>query len=1494
MRDLLADAVAESILAKLRSGAGFVRVPEAFSPMPISRILSQLTQYVGVRVGVFVDDWPEQSVAGLTVTTDVATVIDWRNDAKVSDSIVIIGNLERDRAAGLADIGCVPLEFIKKQLFAGAIKELKDNTISQPAQRLVRTLSEWKSLTDLRSCADYCQAIVPADATTVMRVRSQLWRVSLLPDDYDQDIDGKRLHANLQLVDQLRRMDASTRQRLIRYAGSSEDGSVRQDYTPLRLFASTGDSAHLSTLTFSAVQGAVKASATKLRKKDDNDAADAAHLTLAAFASGQFDEQGFLSQVIDASSEDSPISVGETRIADWSYDSLEAIELLLADTTDTFGYASQSGSIEQLPDDALFPEPGSGKVEWRNLVSISIKLRKLETERAGRADCVCADSVDRIVELREQLDQYRRSIVTEGTRLFMASPTVRAIALELVKSWVTLWTDLEQLRVSLVPGDRVHVRRLAELLVTCDLRVTIHRGDVNAYVMPLHPLVLEPRIRAAELFLSGGADATPMFDLIVGSLDPAVPSISVLRDGSPVSLGYAGQYKGALHYAKKPRQVDSTDVLQTLKQLIQRFMNVHPYSKLSLAVGMVNPPPKTAKALLRWLAAGVGERVSLTAFTTSSDEDDLRVALDEAREELINSEIAARSFDFDVLALRDVTELPAHLNESELVPHLLFMFDMADIEQSSQGANFATPPLGSLISEWDFDTDPLEDSRPIIRPRSGSGLLTTFLEAQAGLFEMSLPTQQRSPLLSLEVSAALAKLAELSTWIILCEGVSSLVPPHEIGDLQLVGRLLAGTHIAFVYSAHILLLVEPVLAYLQQSTWIAPDEESAIRFLLGTVRMALPEGLLGFFKSQGVLSRESVLGRLGLAAAVAYLTEEDPSQLLVSLDTDGARKWLGLREGSAERADLVALKATETGWSIQPIEVKARSDAEPWGTAGPASVREALGQVRVMEQLLRQIFELEVAEPFTPSRREILKRQVFLEALQQWEAMRLSTEGRYRDRLTELNRVFNLETEIEIAPRLFLVSSTQSAGVDEREVDDDAGSVPVIALGVPWLRRALQERPGSGVDIPIELLDELGLEVSEGDPANELAAVRSASIASLKSSEPTESTALVGSVQENTVETSGARLIGSMESIQTYADQLRDAFIARQVPFISISVEETIQGPSFIRVPFTVRPGSKLASVQGQESDLARDLGVQAVRITNWRGRPGYAVAELPRRNRVIPDVSSLVRTAGSVEYPELALGAREDFTPEWAALDKLPHLLVAGTTGSGKSVFLRSLLWQLTHMYGERDLDIVLIDAKGLADYLDFADAPQFRSATDFHSGVPGALELLTDIVENRLPARSQIFTDYARQALKRPVPVQVTNLRQLLADSRVSEISTDLRPLVVVVDEFAELLMASSDRKRFETLITRFVQVARAVGGHCIAATQRPSTDVVTGLMKSNFARVALRVQQSVDSRVILDENGAENLLGRGDLLFKSQDSGLIRLQGFSAIGPYAPGVR
>ena len=200
-----------------------------------------------------------------------------------------------------------------------------------------------------------------------------------------------------------------------------------------------------------------------------------------------------------------------------------------------------------------------------------------------------------------------------------------------------------------------------------------------------------------------------------------------------------------------------------------------------------------------------------------------------------------------------------------------------------------------------------------------------------------------------------------------------------------------------------------------------------------------------------------------------------------------------------------------------------------------------------------------------------------------------------------------------------------------------------------------------------------------------------------------------------------------------------------------------------------------------------------------------------------------------------------------------------------------------------------MLIDAKGLGDFLTFEDAPHFKASGDFHLGAAGALDLFNEIIETRLPDRAKSLQEIARAALRAQQRRVISSLADLVR-SRLPDVATDdLRPLVVVVDEFAALVEQAGDPRSFERSVQRFSELARAIGGHLILATQRPTVDVVTGRIKANCARVALQVEQGSDSRVILDQQGAERLTGKGDLLFKNQSGQLQRLQGYSALDAY-----
>jgi energy-coupling factor transporter ATP-binding protein EcfA2 len=1018
-----------------------------------------------------------------------------------------------------------------------------------------------------------------------------------------------------------------------------------------------------------------------------------------------------------------------------------------------------------------------------------------------------------------------------------------------------------------------------------DVRLEVDQSVVTAQLLPLHPVVIEPRVAAANTLAAMGAEVDDrMVDLLCTNVDPGMPGISVSVNGTQQALSYAGRRSQLPYFQRGSRAAEGSELARSLWTLTQRFMNVHPFTTFNLCVVMYRPSPDIAKRYVKLLGEAATAHCELHVFVRPEDTEEVRQAIDSARADLTNRDIDLSKFSVSQHEDPGLSNLTRQLTAQGVRPHLAFLFDLAVSPADQFTQSLSTNLLPSVIAKWMFSVDPLE-TKPVIITQSGSGRLVEAGDLQRRLTSIGPPTQEHSPLLSHATQEQIADLGQVATWVAVCESGSALSMPPRIRDLHMIGKSRVSTHVTFVYATQVEMLLEPVLALLQQNTWLQPGKSSLAEFLLGTVRLATPEGLLGFYKTEGRLSKDSVLGRLGIAAVLAYLERETSEEhLIISLDTDVAREWLNLRDDGGKRADLVLFSWSADGSpTVTAIEVKTRSSIPPTGSV-PA-LDEALEQVRVMHRLFDQIFGDAENDALTPARREILKRQVFLDALHQWDSLRGDDEERYIGRIDRLNQLFDADRRSRVSSAVFLVST--ESGV-ETISETTAGGVEVVRLGVEWLRDVLAQQDGTQVELPAALLEAFHEVLSGADDADEGAG------------QSTIGDALAGLVMPSTIETqtdggdsddvsadSGvhtqAAPAAQEEAVAELVVRLREVFIARKAPLKLIAAERVQIGPSVIQVPFKLAQGARLATLQSQEADISRELGVSGARISNWTDEPGYAAIELPRRQREIPDVGSL--SAPEPGIVSLALGADLSMNPYRVELSKLPHLLVGGTTGSGKSVFLRSLLWQLTHFWSAEEVSVVIIDAKGMADYIDFADAPQ---VAQFHPSVSGALEIIQAIVDTDLPHRRDIFNAYAKEALDRGV--RITDLVALKADAVSRGQRPPLGTLVVIVDEFAELVMGTADRKRFESLVTRFNQIARAIGGHLIAATQRPSTDIVTGVMKSNFARLALRVQSQVDSRVILDEAGAEVLQGRGDLLFRSAEAGIVRLQGYNALGPYS----
>ncbi len=311
-------------------------------------------------------------------------------------------------------------------------------------------------------------------------------------------------------------------------------------------------------------------------------------------------------------------------------------------------------------------------------------------------------------------------------------------------------------------------------------------------------------------------------------------------------------------------------------------------------------------------------------------------------------------------------------------------------------------------------------------------------------------------------------------------------------------------------------------------------------------------------------------------------------------------------------------------------------------------------------------------------------------------------------------------------------------------------------------------------------------------------------------------------------------------------------------------VVEIHPGPIITRFDFTPAPGIKVQAVANLANDIALAMKAMSVRVV--APIPGKAAVgiELPNPKRAIVRFREVIETAEFQNHPsKLAVGLGKDAegNPVIADLASMPHLLIAGSTGAGKSVCIHALVMSLMYRSTPDEVKILMIDPK--------------RLELPLYNGIPYLFD------PNQDPDNCRVITDpkEAAKALEGVIKVMDHRFKKFASvmardiahynDKMAAEGSAPEAYLVIIIDELADLMAVAA--KEVEISIQRLTQMARAVGIHLVLATQRPSVDVITGVIKANLpARIAFRVASQTDSRVILDTMGAESLLGQGDMLF------------------------
>ena len=330
---------------------------------------------------------------------------------------------------------------------------------------------------------------------------------------------------------------------------------------------------------------------------------------------------------------------------------------------------------------------------------------------------------------------------------------------------------------------------------------------------------------------------------------------------------------------------------------------------------------------------------------------------------------------------------------------------------------------------------------------------------------------------------------------------------------------------------------------------------------------------------------------------------------------------------------------------------------------------------------------------------------------------------------------------------------------------------------------------------------------------------------------------------------------------------------------IKAEVVGVFPGPVITRFELNLAPGVKASKITNLSKDLARSLSAKSVRVVEVIEGKSVIGIELPNKHRetvFFADVISCDKFANSKSNLAMAIGSDISGQPVIADLAKMPHLLVAGTTGSGKSVAVNTMIVSILYKSSPEDVRMIMIDPKQV-ELSVYDGIPHLLSevVTDMKEAA-NALRWCVGEMERRYQLMSKLgvrnlkgYNDKVAKAIAAGEPLIDPLWQPSDAFTQTPPLLTKLPSIVIIVDEFADMMMIVG--KKVEELIARIAQKARAAGIHLILATQRPSADVITGLIKANIpTRMALRVQSRIESRIILDQQGADQLLGMGDMFY------------------------
>lgn len=1433
----------------------------------------------------------------------------WRNDASISDTIVVVIEGEIPKLNSLNRFETLSGMELYKQVCSEADSSIGANEAQRQLWRALQHKPVMR-ITPLEGLLAYYAELRSLKASEIpTRSRELLYLLGLLPDPdlFSQPTAAKiahRLIENQRVVDQIEVLTRTDRQRISRAlaarAGAQTNEALQVTYQKVMTFYREQDPQRLSELTLRDVQKLLR---TKDQPgngngADDGDGNDEGRPKAEARPTMRALDM-LISEDDDALLQLAEVVQRVLESEDGDEDDIDARDPQTGATLDIRAahpfqriverYVTPSlwGGVIDSPADSLdealmlidkaefLPFDPDSK-DW----ALRATLAEIAKDRELGVDLVQA--FDSMVACRRELAKHVRELLLYPLVQINSTREYASTGEEYLSAYKRLIEGLKRSYESIAEIAPEGIEVLCSQLLALDTILFKTNSGLKAILSPLHPLHLWKHIELSrQLRLQAGGLSEREKGLLRSRVEDLPNFVTTLYVSNYISgsgakvLPEAGARRGLPFYEEFASQFAGRDGIKELSRLFEKFCLLYPHARLGLRIAFVDPPD--VEFLLRELvrvterAAGDLDGVHVRIFFTRRPDATVGAlgggAEDEAGAERFRGVGTLGQFTMEVhegaIALSElITKLDQH------PAHLVVLFDPSTVRTQ----RFArAPSLGvqPLCLPMQFSYDRITKSVRVV-PAADGGIFSDHNDLRnrlshhlTGAFfgvTAELQAQQRE----------LARLATGGTWLVVAdraqEGALSFGVPRV--SLQRCGkRDLA------VYATGLDKFVAEFDAQLRRCNYT--PSPIAVARLIDDLGALLSDGLLALIGSSPAgmaLDQRRTQGLLGTLVTSAWFRRRHKRCLVVSIDSQDARRWLELAE-DASRADLFGVvDEPDGGVTIDLIEVKTYQHPEQaFRIAGEEISGDAINQILNTARIVDEIFAVGDGQQrlVAPQRREILRQQLFRECF---------FEGRTDDEKQfwsgRLNEVFALDVPVRIRLSLVVVGLTQARPPAERMFRAQGREIRLIELTEEEVRRHVSEVMPSGQG-QVEPGVDTHRRTAPGEPARIAGGSLSVSAGGSEDEDDDSANREEGASEPGVAAQHGAdegsAIAGDERSlIEKQAADLKRILRDHSIGVQELDPDKAQIGPSVIRFRVRLKPGAKVASLRTRAEDIGRELACRATPfIDNIAGERYVGIdLERPRRQTIAlwPAIQDLPVPVG-LQLP-VATGVTPDGSHVQLDLVQLPHLLVAGSTMSGKTVFLHAVALSLIGRLRPDQVELLIVDPKA-TDFVHYNGLQYLRGGRVITESEE-AIEQLRLLTGDELRTRTGMLQD-----------ARCPNLSVFNAENP----NAAIKPIVVLIDEYADLIavLSKKDRVEFEREVNRLAQRARSIGIHLVLATQRPTADIVTGLLKANMpCRISFRLPQRVDSQTILDQSGAENLFGRGDMLLLQNDR-LTRLQGY-----------